>query len=185
GTKRPWNLRQFGMFPAYPKLIAIALSSGPLARTRIGEQMVAAHDELIRILHASSIPTVEGSSTPPREGTVMRFSAEIILILFVACSAALSVIASKGEGSEGQKPSGLNQIRAGNQSAEQMAKQDIDKEKQNAERQSKGALDQEAVVAIQETQHAIDAINANRTDEALKHIEQATGKINILLARNP
>src|SRR5581483_3487276 len=88
GTKRPWNLRQFGMFPAYPKLIAIALSSGPLARTRIGEQMVAAHDELIRILHASSIPTVEESSTPPREGTVMRFSAEIILILFVACSAA-------------------------------------------------------------------------------------------------
>lgn len=113
----------------------------------------------------------------------MRFSAEIILILFVACNAALSVIASSSEGSEGQKTS--NQPRAGNQSAEQMAKQDIDKEKQNAEKQTQGTLDQEAVEAIQETQRAIDAINANRTDEALKHIEQATGKINVLLARNP
>lgn len=115
----------------------------------------------------------------------MRFSTEIILVLLVACNTALSVIAMPGESSEGQKASNQNQPRAGNRAGDQMAKQEIDKEKQNAERQTKGTLDQEAVVAIQETQHAIDAINANRTDEALKHIEQATGKINVLLARNP
>ena len=41
------------------------------------------------------------------------------------------------------------------------------------------------MTAIDETQKAIDAIAANKTDQALSAIERATGKINILLARNP
>jgi hypothetical protein len=69
--------------------------------------------------------------------------------------------------------------------AEQLAKPNINQEKQKAEQSAKQSLDQEAVAAINSTKKAIDAIKANHRDQALQNIEQATGKINVLLARNP
>jgi hypothetical protein len=53
------------------------------------------------------------------------------------------------------------------------------------EQQAEKTVDKEAVAAIEETRNAVKAIAANKTDEALKAIERATGKISILLARNP
>lgn len=60
-------------------------------------------------------------------------------------------------------------------------------EAQRAEQQqaAEKVLDQEAIAAIQQTERALNAIAEERIDEALAAIEQATGKIDILLSRNP
>lgn len=67
----------------------------------------------------------------------------------------------------------------------QATKPEIEKERKDIEEQTEKTVDKEAVAAIAETRNAVKAIAANKTDEALKAIERATGKINILLARNP
>lgn len=69
--------------------------------------------------------------------------------------------------------------------AEQQARPDIERQRKEAEQQAQQSLDQEAMSAIEETQNAVTAIAANNTNEAIAAIERATGKINILLARNP
>ena len=81
-----------------------------------------------------------------------------------------------------QSPPDLQKQR---QEAEQQARPEIEQERKQAEDEASKNLDQEAMAAIDETQKAIDAIAANKTDQAMAAIEQATGKINILLARNP
>jgi hypothetical protein len=77
-----------------------------------------------------------------------------------------------------------NDQQAQNQ-AEQLAKPNINQEKQQAEQSAKQSLDQEAIAAIKSTREAIDAIRSNHNDQAIQKIEQANGKINVLLARNP
>jgi outer membrane protein OmpA-like peptidoglycan-associated protein len=62
---------------------------------------------------------------------------------------------------------------------------DVESQRREAEQQAQLTIDQEAVVAIAETQNALRAIAANDGTETLAAIERATGKINILLARNP
>ncbi|HEU5133869.1 MAG TPA: YfdX family protein [Steroidobacteraceae bacterium] len=54
-----------------------------------------------------------------------------------------------------------------------------------AEREAKATLDRDAVAAIEQTQKAVKAIEAGKTAEALASIEQASGKIAILVARKP
>lgn len=71
------------------------------------------------------------------------------------------------------------------QDAEQQARPGVEKERKQAEEEAGKSLDQDAIAAIAKTQAAIDAIASNNTDKALQAIEQATGKINVLLARNP
>jgi hypothetical protein len=69
--------------------------------------------------------------------------------------------------------------------AEQQARPEIENQRQQQEQQAQQSVNKDAVAALQETQKAISAISANKTSEALTAIEQANGKINILLARNP
>src|ERR1700722_12877158 len=71
------------------------------------------------------------------------------------------------------------------QQAEQQARPGVEKERKKAEDQAGRNQDQDAMAAISETQKAIDAIASNKSDQALAAIERATGKINVLLARNP
>ena len=61
----------------------------------------------------------------------------------------------------------------------------IAREREEARQQVDQSLDREAIAAIEETQRAIDAINANTISEALAALERASGKVNVLLARNP
>src|ERR1700722_19876049 len=68
-----------------------------------------------------------------------------------------------------QSPPNLQKQR---QEAEQQARPDVEKERKQAEDEGSKNLDQEAMAA-------------NKNEQALAAIEQATGKINILLARNP
>ena len=69
--------------------------------------------------------------------------------------------------------------------AEQQARPEIEKQRQEAQQEAEKTLDQEAISAIEETNKAVKAIAANKTDDALAALERATGKLNILLARNP
>ena len=71
------------------------------------------------------------------------------------------------------------------QEAEQQFRPDIEKQRQQNENEAKQTLDQDAIAAVGLTGAAIKSIAANKKDEALTSIEGATGKINILLARNP
>ena len=69
--------------------------------------------------------------------------------------------------------------------AEQQARPDLEKWRNEAEQQALKTLDKDAIAAIEQTVQAIDSIAAGKTPDALKGIEEATGKVNIVLARNP
>jgi hypothetical protein len=71
------------------------------------------------------------------------------------------------------------------QEAEQQFRPDIEAQRQQNEAQAKGTLDQDAIAAVGFTGEAIKLITENKKDDALASIERATGKINILIARNP
>ena len=64
-------------------------------------------------------------------------------------------------------------------------KRNHDQQRNNARREGEKSVDQGAVAALTETNNAIKAITEGKTDKAIAAIERATGKINILTARNP
>jgi hypothetical protein len=80
-----------------------------------------------------------------------------------------------------QSQPNLNQQR---QAAEKQVRPEVENELQSAQSQANQSLDKDAIAAINQTQTALDAIAANKKSDALAAIEAATGKINILLARN-
>src|ERR1700686_2054439 len=84
--------------------------------------------------------------------------------------------------SQTQNPPDFDKQR---QDAEQQARPGVEKERKQAEEEAGKSLDEDAIAVIAKTQVAIDAIASNKTDKALQAIEQATGKINVLLARKP
>jgi hypothetical protein len=69
--------------------------------------------------------------------------------------------------------------------AEQQARPELEKWRQAAEHKADEMLDADAVAAIDAAVKAIDAIAAGKTNEALPLIEQATGKVDVTIARNP
>jgi hypothetical protein len=69
--------------------------------------------------------------------------------------------------------------------AEQQTRPEIETRRREIEQETEKTIDKEAITAIDETRRAIKAINENKKDEALEAIAHATGKIDILLARNP
>jgi hypothetical protein len=70
-------------------------------------------------------------------------------------------------------------------SAEQQTRPELEKCRKECEQQAQKMLDKDAIAAIAQTTKAIDSIAAGKTADALRLIEEATGKINIVLARNP
>jgi hypothetical protein len=81
-----------------------------------------------------------------------------------------------------QQNASVNQQR---QDAERQARPEVEKQRNEQNRQAQSTLNQDAIAAIDQTRNAINAIGAGKNHEALSDIETATGKINILLARNP
>jgi hypothetical protein len=69
--------------------------------------------------------------------------------------------------------------------AEQRARPNLEKWRKEAEQQAQKELDQDAIAAIDQTAKAIDSITAGKAANALQAIEAATGKVDIVLARNP
>jgi murein L,D-transpeptidase YcbB/YkuD len=69
--------------------------------------------------------------------------------------------------------------------ADQRMRPEVETQRREAQQIAATTLDDEAIAAIQQTERALTAIAEGRIEEALAAIEQATGKINILLSRNP
>jgi hypothetical protein len=135
----------------------------------------------------------------------MRSSKTLLLRLFATTFALFpAFVLAQGQNGAGQaQPAGAQQQRqsqgqnqgqdatqdkAQNQAQAQAAAQanpEIERQRQQAEQQGKQSLDRDAIAAIEETRRAIQAIDQGKNDEALAAIERATGKINILVGRNP
>jgi YfdX protein len=107
------------------------------------------------------------------DDTIVR----IVVMSLTVCLGMASVVRSQQQSRGSSEPSRSNTQTKGQQS--------IDQQRQQVEQQAKSRLDQEAIAAIMETNNAVKAIEAGRTDEALAALERATGKIDILVARNP
>lgn len=56
--------------------------------------------------------------------------------------------------------------------------------RKKAQEDAQSQVDAEATAAIAETQHALEAVSKKDKKEALAALERATGKVNVLLARN-
>ncbi len=61
----------------------------------------------------------------------------------------------------------------------------IDKQSASKAAAKRKDVIEEAVVAIAETENALRALNAGKKDEALAALEKATGKLEVVLARDP
>lgn len=97
------------------------------------------------------------------------------ILCFALCLGSTSRAgAPNSDGAGGPSPNSAAQARP-----------EIEKQRKAAEQQAHKTLDKEAIQAIDETRNAIKAISDNKVADALAAIERATGKIDILLARNP
>jgi hypothetical protein len=118
-------------------------------------------------------------------------------ILIASCLILIAGCSSGNSGNTGANPPQANtqtqaqqqpqqspNFEQRRQRAEKQVRPEVERERQNARAQADQSLDKDAVAAIAQTQTAIDAIAKNKRSEALGAIEAATGKINILLARN-
>jgi hypothetical protein len=112
----------------------------------------------------------------------------LLVLSLVSCSHPRNAApANVAGGTAAPEPASTQQTEINQQrkNAEQQARPEIEQQRQEAQKQAEESLDKDAIAAIDETQKALIAIAANKTDDALAAIERATGKINILLARNP
>ena len=102
---------------------------------------------------------------------------------FLMLAAALLYLSAPGSISRADDPA-QHDVNAESQVKAQ-AHQDLENQRQQAEQEATKSLDQDAVNAISETENAVKAIDAGKNDDALAALEQATGKITLLVGRNP
>lgn len=115
----------------------------------------------------------------------MKYAIEVINALCLTCTVAMGVGTSASDANTNQASKTHVQTDTQDRITQQMAAPEISKAKQTAEQNAQKSLDKDAIAAIASTRKAIDAINSQQNDQAIKAIEDATGKINILIARNP
>jgi hypothetical protein len=109
------------------------------------------------------------------------------LMLIAGCSSSEKPSSTTQATSQVQaqpQPQSKPNFQQQRQAAESQARPDIEKEREQAKQKADESLDQDAVAAVTQTQTAIDDIAANKKSDAMSAIEAATGKINVLLARN-
>jgi hypothetical protein len=111
--------------------------------------------------------------------------------LLLAMSLALGLGLSSGSRAEAADDlstaaptQGQAHARSPQQEARSQARPDLEKQRREAEQQAAKALDRDAVAAVEETRKAAKAIAEDKPGDALAAIERATGKIDVLLARN-
>src|SRR6267143_112394 len=89
---------------------------------------------------------------------------------------------SSGGRTTAQVQADLNEQR---KHADQRMRPEVEAQHRQAQQEVERTLNSEAIAPIQQTERAVIAIAEDRVDEALAAIEQATGKIDVLLSRNP
>jgi hypothetical protein len=113
----------------------------------------------------------------------------ILLAALLAISAAVTTGCNSHPSAQ-QSPPPANSAAAQPTQAAPASQQphlnpDVEKQRDEQKRQAQGTLNPDAIAAIGDTRKAIDSIASGNKDKAMAAIEDATGKINILLARNP
>jgi hypothetical protein len=117
----------------------------------------------------------------------LRVSVVLILCLGVAsCSHTKSEnpTAAPAQNTTQSQAQSQSDIEKQQKQAEEQARPDIEKQRQQAKQEGEKSIDKDAIAAIDETNKAVAAISANKIDEARAAIERATGKIEVLVARN-
>ena len=122
----------------------------------------------------------------------MRFISEIprsLLPILLAISAAVTA-GCNSHPSATQNPPPSNPAppqpaQATPPGQQQHLNPDVEKQRDEQKQQAQSTLNPDAMAAIDDTRKAVDAIASSDKDKAISAIEDATGKINILLARNP
>ena len=116
---------------------------------------------------------------------------EFIILILSCLLAATGCRSSTPSAPTGQaEPAKGSSLPASNfqkrqQEAEEQLRPEIERQRQQNQKDVEKTLDQDAIDSIQQTEKAIADIAENKKADALADIERATGKINILLARNP
>ncbi|WP_437306459.1 YfdX family protein [Sorangium sp. So ce388] len=82
-------------------------------------------------------------------------------------------------------PDTKKQPKEGERQVKPEMRPEVEKQRKEAVQQGEKTLDKEAIAAITETRNALKAIAEDKRDEAAAALERATGKVSILLARNP
>jgi hypothetical protein len=125
-----------------------------------------------------------------KEATAMMTLMSILSAISVMLVSSTGAKESQQTGADGsqtqsQRQGSESDVQAARTQRQEQSQAEVEKQRKEAEDEARKTLDEEAIAAIEQTQKAVDAIGAGKSDEALASIEQATGKINILLARNP
>ena len=63
--------------------------------------------------------------------------------------------------------------------------EEVTKAQKEATKEAQSLIDPEAIAAVEETKEAISAIDKGKFQDAIQALERSTGKLDILLARNP
>jgi hypothetical protein len=103
-----------------------------------------------------------------------------LLIPITAWTIGLFLAAGAVAGAES-----CSKAKEGSQTPNTVAASPVEQQRKDAKQEGEKAIDKDAAAALEEAQKAVKAIADGNTDQALAAIERATGKINILTARNP
>ena len=120
----------------------------------------------------------------------MSIETPIVLCLTVAVMVAGVVsVAGAQQAKESNAPASAATPAQSNQNAaaksQAASHPAIEQQRQQAKERGAQTLDKEAIAAIEQTRQAAKAIAAGNTDEAINLIQQAIGKIDVLVARHP
>jgi hypothetical protein len=107
---------------------------------------------------------------------------EIAMAETITSSSTEQNTTSSGGRPAGQLIADLEQQR---RQCDQRTRPEVEAHRRQAQQEAENTLDTEAIAAVQQTERALNAIAEGRMEEALAAIEQATGKVNVLLSRNP
>ena len=105
------------------------------------------------------------------------------LRLLTAASLTLGV--GLASSAHAQPPPPAGDVEAQRHAIEQQARPTIEQQRKEAEQEAAKNLNNDAAEAVKETRNAYNALQGNNPKEAMAAIERATGKVDILLARQP
>ena len=121
----------------------------------------------------------------PRTGFVWAMLVVSCLLFTAGCQSKQPSETPATPSTSPPPPSSSSDIQKQHEEAEKQFRPDIESQRQQSQKEAEQSLDQDAIAAIQQTEQAVKDIAANKKNDALSDIEKATGKINILTARNP
>ena len=114
-----------------------------------------------------------------------RILLPIVLLISAGITAGCNSQPSATQNPQPSNPTPSQPAAAPASGQQQHLNPDVEKQRNEQKQQAQDTLNPDAMAAIDDTRKAIDAIASGDKDKAMSAIEDATGKINILLARNP